>query len=129
MPQLTAITVDDGATTPVPHVFSPVTTNGWLAELQERTGIPKGQASLSISVRPSSSNTPMYKVRMQIRVPSLVTDGDGRQVVAYTNMATIEFLTHEEATLQNRKDILAFVKNLLVDSSVVTVAQNLEPLY
>lgn len=129
MPALAAITINDGATTPLAHTFSPVTTDGWLAQLQEKVGIPKGQATLSVSVRPPASGSPMYKARVQIKLPNLAVDSNGRQTVAYTNLVTMEFLSHEEATDQNRKDMLAFAKNALAHATLNTVLLSNEPIY
>lgn len=129
MPQLKAITIKDGQTTPVDHVLSPVTTDGWLAHLAERIGYPKEYLTCSVSVRPSSSTSPMYRTKLQIKQPVVIDNAGGCPDVAFTNMVTIEFLTHEMSGDQMRNDILAFARNILSNTDIATVVTKNEPFY
>lgn len=128
MPQLAPITITDGATPVKDHVLTPVTTDGYLAHLAERIGFPKEYLTASVSVRPASGTSPMYKVKLQVKQPVTRTEGAVTSV-AFTNTVNIEFLTHELSTEQNRKDILAFAKSVLNATAIKTVVENNEPLY
>lgn len=128
MPQLNAIVVNDGKTTPVAHTFSPVTTDGYVATLKERSGLPIEFSSLGISVRPPVKGSEVYKTRLTLAVPHTVTV-DGRASVDYTETVTIDILTNERSSTQDRKDIRVLAANLLLNATVVTVVENLEPLY
>lgn len=129
MPALASITINDGAATPVAHVFAPVTTDGQLAELAERVGLPFAYPSLKVSVRPPVKNGQgMYRIKAQIVQP-ITKVVDGVTVLDYENRCDIELLVSERSSVQNRTDILAFCQNLSGNATFKSMVQNLEPLY
>jgi len=60
--------------------------------------------------------------------PSVATVDSVDKVVRYSS-AQVTLNVHPDATLQERKDLLAYIKNFLDDSSVETSVYNLEPFY
>lgn len=128
MPALAPITINDGTSTPVPHTFSPVTTDGYVALLKERTSVPLANPGLDVSVRPPVGSNGLYRVRMVIKMPQSVTV-DGVVKVDHIPTISIEMLASERSTEQNRKDLRLMAANLLAHASVVTVLEKLEPLY
>lgn len=138
MPAIGNITINDGATTPVAHTFAPVGVDGSLAEYADRAGgIPVGYGKITISVRgPQNAVSGVYKVQVKVLVPTLdVTSpstSSGIQpapTVAYTTACMMDFLLPSRSSLQNRKDVLAYVKNLLGNTVITSVVENLESVY
>lgn len=138
MPAIGTVTINDGATTPVAHPFTPIMVDGILASWSDKTGgIPVGNPKISIALRePTNGQTGVYKVSVKILLPvleqtspSTATGIQPAPTVGYTMAAHLDFLLPARSTLQNRKDILAFVKNLLANSVISSVVADLENVY
>lgn len=146
MPTIANITINDGLATPVAHTFKPVNIDAQDVSHYEDmvSGIPLGYGRLSISLRrPSTSLAPgansrlaVFRCKMKLEIPTLeVTSpstGSGIQAaptVSHTTLFTGEFVLPARGTLQERKDILAYAKNLLSNAIATDVAVNLENLY
>lgn len=149
MPALAAITINDGQATPVAHTFNPAGPDeSGASYLYDRSGgIAIGFPELSINLRQPqrvrnaknsafSTNDRVYRATIAVRVPTMdVTSpstGSGIQPApskAYDTVVKMEFLLPERTTLQNRKDILAYAKNLLANAVVASVVQDLESIY
>lgn len=130
MPSLASITLNDGQATPVAHVFAPVTTDGSYARLAERLGSPVGFPTLSTMVRPPVNNGKgVYRVRFTCNVPVTTTDVSGQTVKDHENSFSVEFLISENSTAQERKDILAYCKNLMSNAIATNLVVDLEPQY
>lgn len=130
MPQLANIVINDGAATPVAHTFAPVTTDGQLGQLAERSGLPIAYPKLAVSVRPPVNGGETYKIRLTLQVPQTSTVvATGKVVKDFTNTASLDLVFHERSTAQQRKDIRVLLANALANATVVTVVENLEPLY
>lgn len=137
MPAISSIVINDGATTPVAHTFAPVSTDGSRAEFADRSGgIPIGYNSFMLSVRPPVKDGSVYKTTVSIMTPVLeAATGPNAQgftpapTLGYSLRANIEFLSSTRSTLQNRKDLLAYVKNCLSNALVVSAVQDFEPTY
>lgn len=129
MPALASISIIDAAPTPVTHVFAPVTTDGQLAELAERVGLPFAYPSLKVSVRPPVKNGQgMYRIKAQIVQP-VTKVVDGVTVLDFEDRCDIELLVSERSSVQNRSDILAMCQSLSGNATFKAMVQNLEPLY
>lgn len=129
MPQLSAITIADGATTPVNHVFSPVSTNGAKAELADRSpSSPAGYLTLVHEVNKPAAKEAAYRVKMGFNVPVMATV-DGVPTVVRFSTAQVTFNCSQQGTEQERKDLLAYVKNALANATVADTVIKLEPLY
>lgn len=128
MPALANIVINDGAATPVAHTFTPVTTDGWLAQLAERTGSPLAFPRLSVSVRAPVNGNGIYRLKLNLQVPTVVTV-DGVQKVDYTQYVTTEYVLSERATEQQRKDLRVMNVNLNGHATITTVIEKLEPIF
>lgn len=138
MPAIGTITISDGATTPVAHAFDPVGVVGSLATFADRSGgIPVGYGKISIAIRePQNGPNGVFKVSIKVMIPTLDTTSPSTSsgiqpapTVGYTCACMMDWLLPARSSLQNRKDVFAFVKNLLNNSTVVAVVQNLESVY
>jgi len=129
MPAIAALSINDGQATPVAHSFSPVTTDGSKAQWADRSpAIPSGFLTISHEVLPPSGSRTTHKLQSGFMTPSVATVDSVDKVVRYSS-AQVTLNVHPDATLQERKDLLAYIKNFLDDSSVETSVYNLEPFY
>lgn len=128
MTALANIVINDGASTPVAHTFAPVTTDGFIAQLKERVGVPVAYPALSASVRPPVKGGDVYKERLTLSLP-VTAVVSGVTTVDYVNSVNIEFLLSERSTAQNRKDLRVMAANLLGHATVVAMIESLEPIY
>lgn len=115
------IVINDGAATPVAHTFSPQ-LGGELSVYKDRSvAIEVGQPYITVEMtRPApGDNNGKYKCRMRVCVPSLAATGVAStgvtpaSQVAYEEKAILEFSLSRRASLQEKKDTLAFAWNLL----------------
>lgn len=129
MPAIASLTVNDGLATPAAHTFAPVSTTGMKAKWADRSPtIPAGYRTISHEiVEPNGSRT-TNTVKMGYMVPTVATVNAVDTVVRY-NSAQVTLNIHPESTLQDRKDLLAYVANSLGLAAVKTSVENLEPFY
>lgn len=120
------ITLTDAAGTPVNRIYMPTNDPNVIKFVDRTQGIAAGQNTLTLDQRVSSKGTPTYKMTWKLSCPILdVTSpstGTGIQPapsVAYTNLGTLSFVLHERATEQDRKDLLAQLRDL-IDEAIVT---------
>jgi hypothetical protein len=129
VPAIAALTINDGQSSPAAHTFNPVTTDGQLAKWADRSpAIPAGFLTISYEVAPPSGTRTVYRATAGFSTPFVAAVGDIDQVVRYCS-AQVILNIHPEATLQERDDLLAYVKNFLSLASVKTSVENLEPFY
>ncbi len=126
------IVLTDAATTPVNHSYYPVTQkdNTTLVWRDRTQAIAAGQNVLSVQQKSPVAGSSTYKVSWKLECPVLnvtaPTTGTGIQPapsVAYKNIATIEFVMHERASQQERKDMLTQLRDL-IDEAIVTSQVN-----
>lgn len=146
MPAFGNVVINDGQATPVAKTFKPVDidVNNVSHYAETSGGIPLGYGRIGVSLRtPSgraasgtSSKDRNYKILFKLQVPTLeVTSpstGSGIQpapTVAYQTVANLEFTVPERSTLAERKDILAYAKNLLSNALATSVVVDLENVY
>jgi len=130
MPQMaTGVTINDGATTPVATVFSPDTQDGMLARFANRAAsIPAGFKTISHEVRRPTSAGAAQRIIIGFNLPVVETVNGIATVTRYSS-AKVELNIANGSTLQERKDLLAFVANYLDVAEVKTSVQNVEPWY
>lgn len=125
--QIASLTLADGQPEPTAHVFS-------VSSAQQGTSVPaswddrsgdmiSGYSNITMSVRKTANSS--YKVQMRITDPTLDTLG----TVVHKTLCVIDFTLPVTSTLQNRKDILAYARNLLANAIVVDAVHNLSPAY
>lgn len=129
MPAIAALSINDGQSTPVAHSFAPVTTDGSLAKWADRSPtIPSGFRTISYEVAPPSGSRITHKLQAGFNNPSVATVNSVDQVVRNSS-AQVTLNIHPDATLQERKDLLAYVANFFANATVKASVENLEPFY
>lgn len=138
MPAIAEIYLNDGQATPVAHSFAPVNIDAQgVAKLADRSGgIALGFPVISLSLRNPSAGNRNYKLSARVLVPTLEVTSPSTSTgiqpaptKAYDCLASIEFVMPERATLQERKNLQAYVANLLTDSTFTVMVENLETIY
>lgn len=129
MTAIAALTIADGQATPANHTFGPVSTDGAKAQWADRSPtIPSGFRQISFEVSPPNGNRTVNKVTMGLMNPTVATINGVDQVVRYSS-AQVILNIHPDSTLQERKDLLAYVVNFLAITDIKTCIQNIEPVY
>lgn len=129
MPAIATLSINDGLATPVAHSFAPVSTDGSKAQWADRSPtIPAGFRTISFEVAPPSGNRTVYRGTMGLMNPTVASVNGVDTVVRYSS-AQVTLNIAPDATLQERKDLLAYVANFLGNASVKTSVENLEPFY
>lgn len=129
MPAINAISINDGKSTPVAHVFEPLTTDGKKAIFLNRApGQPNAFERLELSVSEPKSPTGAYRVVGSLTRPILATV-DGVDTVVRTSRVNFDINCSQSGSLAERKDDVALIANLFDDTSFRTAVQNLEPFY
>lgn len=131
MPVFGNIVINDGATTPVPHTFSPASKDGQAATwTNNAASIPIGKESLVVTVRtpPRGNSTAAIRVTGKLTLP-VVAPVDGLDDVVRVSSFDFAFNIAQTATLQNRKDLAALVKNLFANAAFVSAVENTESFY
>lgn len=137
MPAIASITINDGATTPVAHVFTPSGIQGSIASYHDRSGgISVGYPAITISSVTPSKNSKTYKVRAKLVLPVLETQSGTASngftpapTKAYDLIADMSFVMPARSSLQNRKDLFALAKNLCAQAVMTSVVQDNEVIY
>jgi arylamine N-acetyltransferase len=129
MPVISTVTLADGQTTPVNHNFevgSSQQSDSLPASWYDRSGGTFSSFKGITALVKRNPRTQSTKVSMRITDPTLdaVTG-----VLKHKTLATVEFVLPDSATLQNRKDILAYAKNILANASVGSMVTDLTPMY
>lgn len=136
--QIAPLTLADGQATPVNHTFNPVNIDYLgVAKWADRSGgIALGFPVVTLSTRQPTAANRSYKVVakvvtpvLDISSPSTSTGIQPAPSKAYDLVANIEFVLPERSTLQQRKDILAYVKNAIANSVVTAAVQDFESVF
>lgn len=129
MPAFGNIAIADAETSPVTHTFAPVTTNGARADLANRSAtIPTGYEKLQIELVQPKSASAAYRLAIGFNDPVEATV-DGQVVVVRNNSASLQINLSQLSTAQERKNTLKLMANLLAHATIVSVVENLEPIY
>jgi hypothetical protein len=129
MPAIGNIVINDDETTPVAHTFAPVTTDGSLAKLANRTGsMPAAFETLSVEMRQPASATGAYRLVVKTNDPVEATV-NGVQTVVRNSSCELTFNFSQSSSSQERLNLLKMMSNLLSHATVKSVAQNVEPIY
>jgi hypothetical protein len=129
MTAIAALTIADGQASPANHTFDPVTTDGAKAQWADRSpAVPSGFLTISHEVLGPSGNRTVHQVKAGYMMPVLA-EVDGVDTVVRYSSAQVTLNIHPDSTLQERKDLLAYVANSLDLAAWKTSVQNLEPFY
>lgn len=138
MTAIAALTLADGQATPVTHTFNPVNIDSvGVAKWADRSGgIALGYPVVTLSTRNPTAANRNYKITakvvtpvLDISSPSTSTGIQPAPSKAYDLVSTIEFVVPERSTLQQRKDILAYVKNFMTGAVMTSAVQDFESVY
>jgi len=131
------ITLTDAATTPVNRVYSPTQSGDGLIQWVDRTqAILVGQNRLTVSQRLANKQVRTTKVAWKLETPileqtspSTSTGIQPAPTVAYTSIGTIELVLPDRCTLQERKDLLAQMRDLIDEAIVTSMVHDLDLIY
>lgn len=146
MPTRASIVINDGAATPAAHTFVPSSDSDGVSLFEDKaSGIAIGFNSIMVRVRrpiPATAGTAsdaknrVYRVNLNVVTPIMestsASTGTGippAPTVAYTPRCNMEWLLPERSTTQNRKDLVAYVANLLANADIKKVLQDLEDFW
>jgi hypothetical protein len=141
MPAAANIVINDGQGTPVAHTFAPAKTVADFALLEDRAGgIYVGFNKLTFSlVRPTGPAKAVsrnLKLSMKVETPKLESSTNSTYsgftpapTVSYRPVVEIMFTFPERCTLQDRKDLQAYAKNLLANTFSDSAVQSYELPY
>lgn len=129
MPSNAAIVINDGATTPASHTFTPSPIGPNAMSWVDKTGaFPAACSKITATFRQPTNGSKVYKETLKIEVPTgSITNGIG----TVDNVATVicDFLLPETGTLQSRKDLKAYLKNALANSVISDCVEGPEFVY
>lgn len=137
MAQRGNITLTDAATTPVNHVYYPVLSTDDVVAWRDRTqSVLVGQNRLTCSQRMANKQTKATKLSWKLETPileqtsaSTATGIQPAPTVAYTPLANLEVVLPDRCTLQERKDLLAQLRDLIDEAIVTSQVHDLDLIY
>lgn len=139
MTAFTNITINDGQATPVAHTFTARRLENGVAKWQDlvsgiAVGFPTIQASLREPVK--NSKSPIYKASLKVTLPVLETVNASTYngitpapTKAYDVVANLDILLPERSTLQDRKNIQAYLVNALNQADLKSMIIDLNMVY
>lgn len=134
MATIAPIVIADGASTPVNHTFNPVASASDAFYRESIAGLALiGQGTINMRVKAEGQ---LYKVVVSLSLPALETisgqNASGYTAgpkVAYSNTVKLEFFLPSRATAAQRKDLRVLLKNLLDNTQLVDLVENLNTPY
>lgn len=132
------IVLTDAAATPVNHTYYPVQIGSdQLIRWQDRTqAIYIGQNRLTVSQRMATKTSKATKLSwkletpvLEVTSPSTSTGIQPAPTVAYTLLANVELVLPDRCTLQERKDLLSMLRDLVGEAIVTSQVQDLDLIY
>lgn len=141
MAAIANIVINDGQTTPVAHTFAPAKTQADMALLEDRTaGIYIGYNKLTFMLTrptgPSKEATRNLKLSVKIETPKLETVSNNTvsgiapaPTISYRPVVELICTFPERSSLQDRKDLQAYIKNVLSNSFVTDAFEKYELPY
>lgn len=127
MPSFAPLSLQDGQSTPVAQSFTPVSlVSGLGAWYNRNTGVIASQPYVTAKTTRANGSSGLTRQQFTVNVPAY--DAATGKVIS-TAAATIEFRIPSNATLQQRKDLRAFVASLCFDDVVEAMVENVEGLF
>lgn len=136
MPQIAAISINDGATTPVAHVYNPMQTT---PPLYKRNGVDVAAIAMEqVSVKridPKSANG-AYQIEVELVIP-VMEQASGQSSQGYVAPPAIAhslrfkgtFYVHGRSLQAQRKDLRVLAANLIQNAQIASVIETLELPY
>lgn len=131
------IVINDGQGTPVAHTFSPSTVTSEVVSYHDRIGgIVLGYPELTLGQKMPSNGVGSIKQTLRVTVPTLETvtgsTGEGftpKPTLAYKERAFVEVYHDPRSSLQERKNLNAYLKNALGNANWTTLVESFEMPY
>lgn len=126
------ITINDGAATPVSHVFTPVQSSPnpvWRDSVASKAYLAS-QFGI-VAVRKSNpSSKGLTRVKLSLALPTMGTGVSlPASEVDYSHQVTVEFICPNRGIKQERKDMRVLLANLLADAQVIDMIDELRAAY
>lgn len=126
------IAILDGATIPVSRTFVPTreSADGFVY-LDKTSGVVVSYNKVVLGTKlPNSASTGErnFRVRVAVHAPigEVLPDNPSLTKLAYTPRFSGEFILPERSTMQDRKHLLAFTKNLMAHAIMASLVQDLD---
>lgn len=127
------LSLNDGLATPVAHIFAVKSNDNNVSVYEDRVvGVPAGYSKVIARI---SETSDQRTVKFDILVPILeAVSGANAQgytppaKVAFQALCKVEFRTSMRSSLQQRKDIVAYVKSLVNSALVSSVVVDTESI-
>jgi len=131
MAQIANLVLPDGQTTPVNKTFTARRADTQLATWQDlSSGLKIGFPTVTLSVNDSSSKITRITGRVVVPTLEVISGADGGYTpiprVAYECQAKIEFLLPNRCTLQERKNLHAFLAYFNTGTAFRSAVENYE---
>lgn len=134
--QIADISITDGKTTAVTHVFKPVQSG--LESKYKRIGVAGQSAAAAETIvavaKLASTANGVNKIELDLSIPvsEVVTGSSGQgytpaPAIAHIPRAKVTFFVHQRSTVDERKDLRVMLSNLLKDGQIVDLVDNLVP--
>lgn len=129
MPTFTSLTVNDGQTTPVAHTFAPLSREGGVATFVDRSpAIAAGWKRIKHEVVSAQQTGAANRVKITAEDPVVATV-DAQLKVVRRSTASINLNFAQDATDQERKDLVAYCINYLSNTTVKNGIIAIEPWF
>jgi hypothetical protein len=137
MAQISTITINDGQDPAKPHAFNPVMS---VPPTYRRNGVA-GQAVIAnerllLQAILSKTVNGVNRIQMELVVPVVETPAGGSATgyvappaIAHEMRVKVEFFFHQRSEKAGRKDLRVLLSNLLANSQVVSLIEDLEQPY
>lgn len=130
----TSLVLNDGQATPVAKTFSARGADLGTAVWKDISGgISIGMPTIIMKYGESDGTNGAYRTDLRVMIPVLevISGSDGGYTpapkIAYKMYGRLELVSPNRATLQNRKDLVAFCKNLLAHAVVTETLVDFNP--
>lgn len=127
MAQIANIVINDSAATA--HTFVPIGLPNGVVTWADQTmggGVVAGWWKITATVRPATA-TQNQKIDLRVYVPTLLSPvpASGIPAVAYQEIGTMTFNVSPASTLLERKNLRSLTANLLANSQVIDMIENM----
>jgi len=138
MSAIASMTLADGQATPVNHTFAPVGIDqASVAKWADRSGgIALGFPTVSFSLRQPTKASRNFRLTakvvtpvLEVTSPSTATGIQPAPTLAYNLIANVDIVLPERSTVDQRKDMLAFLQNYLASAVIESAVENFEQVY
>lgn len=136
MAAIANIILADGQATPVNHTFNPVRQEGDFSLWWDKvSGVQAGYSELTVQTNASNTESEVNRLKIGLMVPTLETASTNASgftpgpTRAYMSRANLEFIVPKRATLQERKDIYAYMAQILAATVFKNMVVDLDTPY